>query len=285
MIYNRHSYLKKIEKSMSNGRKIFGFLKFIEDLKKFSTYLYESSFNTLGILKAFNCLASCFYHFLDSLVWASNVGIINPIFTGEIRWKTSKNFFSLIKTLIKFTTNLMDFKTCYYLSKMNENELHDDYDCLNKTIKSRSKLRMKMLGLVRSILKIITQLYSLKFYPISSNLHPIVVALCGIIHCLLSLLKNYLKIYDNHVKLLQNTTKLSTKSEVILRKGITPIKNRPMIRRNSDSFELSILERQPNKRILNDLKYFDNYYIDFNKDIPLEPDKIIKADSNGEFEY
>jgi hypothetical protein len=270
---------------MSNGRKIFGFLKFIEDLKKFYSYLYESSFNTLGILKAFNCLASCFYHFLDSLVWASNVGIINQMFTGEIRWKTSKNFFSLIKTLIKFTTNLLDFKTCYYLSNLNENVKQDDYENLNKTIKSRSKLRMKFLGLVRSVLKIITQLYSLKFQPISSNLHPIVVALCGIIHCVLSLLKNYLKTYDNHIKLLQNTTKPNMKSEIIIRKGLTPSKSKAFMRRNSDSFELSLLERQPNKRILNDPEYFDDYYLDFNKDYALDPDKIIKANGANNFQY
>lgn len=99
-----------------------------------------------------------FLHFLDSLVWASIVGIINQMFTGEIRWKTSKNYFSLIKTLIKLT-NMVDFKNCYFQSKMFQYSMQEDDNNLDKTIKNRYKLRMKILGIVRSVLKITTQLY------------------------------------------------------------------------------------------------------------------------------
>ena len=82
--------IKRIEKSMSNGRKIFSFLKFIEDLKKFINIIYDSSFDFQTVLKAFISLSGCFYHFLDNLVWASKMGMINKVFTGEINWKTSK---------------------------------------------------------------------------------------------------------------------------------------------------------------------------------------------------
>jgi hypothetical protein len=72
---------------------------------------------------------------------------------------------------------------------------------------------------------------------------------------------------------------------VIIRKGITPLKSKACLRRNSNSFELSLLERQPNKRILNDPEYFDDYYLDFNKDYPLSSDKIIKAKGAIDFQY
>ena len=139
MVYNRHLNIKKIEKSMANGRKIFRFLKFVEDLKKFISIISESSFDIKTVLKAFTCLSGCFYHFLDNLVWASNVGIINRVFTGEINWKTSKNFFSQIRTLIKLLTAMMEFKNCYFASSVNnENEIKNENfeKIINETIKN-----------------------------------------------------------------------------------------------------------------------------------------------------
>jgi hypothetical protein len=272
---------------MSNSRKIFGFLKFIEDLKKFYTYLYESSFNTLTALKAFTCLSASFYHFLDNLVWASNVGIINRIITGEIKWKTPKNIFSLIRTVIKLATDLIDFRDCYYDSWINnENEvINENYTkILEQTIKNRSKLRMKSLTIIRSLLKIVTLLYSMKFSPIIKYFHPIIVALCGIIYSCISIVKSYLSTSDNQKKILQH---IKTSNDNLQETGGGGASSRKIIknfvRRNSQSFELAIIERKPNHRVLYDEHYFENYYLDFNKDFPIVPELVLKA-NGGDFQ-
>jgi hypothetical protein len=270
---------------MSNSRKIFGFLKFIEDLKKFYSYLYDSSFNTLTILKAFTCLSASFYHFLDNLVWASNVGMINRIITGELRWKTPKNLFSLIRTGIKLATDLIDFKCCYYSSWINnENEvINEDYTkILEETIKNRSKLRMKSLTIIRSLLKMITLLYSLKFTPVIKYIPPIIIALCGVIYSCISVLKSYLSTSDNQKKMLINIKKSNEHiDELQFRRSETPRGGSLIIqtgrRKTQRSFELTLIDRKPNHRILTDEHYFENYYLDFNKDFPIVPELVLKA--------
>jgi len=210
MIYNRHLNLKRIEKSMSNGRKIFRFLKFVEDFKKFINLIYESSFDSKTVLKAFIALSGAFYHFLDNLVWASNVGMINRVFTGEINWKTSKNFFSIIRTLIKLYSSFMEFKICYYSSWIkNDNEIvNENYDkIINETIKNRSKLRMLTVDILQYLLKLTTLIYSSKIQPFYALLHPIIVSFCGILFCAISIFKLYLKMNDMQKQLLNDFKK------------------------------------------------------------------------------
>ena len=285
MIYERHSNLKRIEKSMSNGRKIFGFLKFVEDLKKFYSYLFDSSFDIITILKAFTTLSSCFYHFLDNLVWASNVGMIDRIITGNLNWKTSKNFFSLLKTLIKVVTNILNFKECMKNTwDTFEKEIKNlnDEKILNDTLKNRSKLRMITLNIIQSIIKLITLFYSLKFEPFYSVLHPIIVSLCGVIYCVISIFKLYYKNKNMQHKMLRNLRK-STEN-LSNHYGSTISQNNFTLNRfkRLQSFECSLLERQPNQRIIYDKNYFANYYLDFNKDFPTITDYVIKA-NGGDF--
>jgi len=45
------------------------------------------------------------------------------------------------------------------------------------------------------------------------------------------------------------------------------------------SFEYALIDRIPNKNIFDD-NYFDNYYIDFNKDFPIFPELVLKANNN-----
>lgn len=292
LIYNRHSNFKRIEKSMSNGRKIFRFLKFIEDLKKFWSYLYDSSFDMFTILKAFTCLSACFYHFLDNLVWVSNVGMIDRIITGDINWKSSKNLFSIIRTLIKLVTYFINFKGYYYNSWINNDQIVDDnYEkIVNETIKNRSKLRMLSLDILQSLLKLCTSLYSLKFQPISNLFHPIIVSFCGIGYCIISLLKIYLKTQDKQKKMLRSFYKSSndvlTKSkDNILLGDVTSCINLTYntgIKSKQSHFELSCLEHVPNHKLMNDDSYFENYYIDFNKDYPMVSELVLKA-NGGDF--
>ena len=218
MIYNRHLNIRRIEKSMSNGRKIFRFLKFVEDIKKFLQITYESSYNFENILKAFISLTGCFYHFLDNLVWASNVGMINRVFTGDINWKSSKNFFSVMRTSIKLFTALMDFKTTYYDSFVKkDNQIQNDKleKLVNVTIKNRSKLRMLTVDIMQYVLKLLSLMYSMKIEPFYNWLHPIIVSLCGIIFCTLSIFKIYVKINKNQ-KQSYNNYKIMTMSTMNL---------------------------------------------------------------------
>jgi hypothetical protein len=281
---------------MSNGRKIFRFLKFVEDFKKFYSLLYESSFNSFTILKVFTTLSACFYHFLDNLVWASNVGMINRIITGEIGWKTSKNFFSLIRQLIKLITNLIDFKTYYYSSWINNNNeiKNEDYEkILNETIKNRSKLRMKTLDIIHSLLKLCTLFYSMKLEPVYSFLHPIIVSFCGILYCLISLFKIYFKTEDDQRKMLKDYKKSnenlfkSTSNLNGLYSGYNNNSTSSNLQRlggRRKSFECSLLEHTPNQKILFDERYFYNYYIDFNKDFPTASELVLRA-NGGDYKY
>jgi hypothetical protein len=276
---------------MSNGRKIFRFLKFVEDIKKFYSYLYDSSFDFLTILKAFTTLSACFYHFLDNLVWASNVGMINRIITGEIGWKTSKNFFSIVRTLIKLITDFVDLKTYYYGSWMNnDNEIkNENYEKLiAETIKNRSKLRMLTLDIIHACLKLVTLIYSMKFEPVFSFLHPIIVAFSGILYCVISLFKIYFKTTTLQKKMLKSFRK---SNEVIAKTRSGEANNGLYLHTNFSSswnlhhtakdrrksFEASLIEHIPNQKLLYDEYYFDNYYIDFNKDYPIVPELILKA--------
>lgn len=285
MIYDRHTNLKRIEKSMSNGRKIFRFLKFVEDLKKFYSYLLDSSFDAITILKVFTTLSACFYHFLDNLVWASNVGMINRIISGDLGWKTSKNFFSLTKTLIKLVTSLINFKHCYYNSWMNEeNEIkNENYEkILNKTFKNRSKLRKISIDIIHALLKLVTLFYSLKFGPVYSILHPIIVSLCGILYCVISLFKIYYKTSTENKKLLKNikgsleNTNANTNNNLIQYKSTNNLIGLSQNYHHRSSFELSLMDRAPNCRLFHE-NYFENYYIDFNKDFPIVPEMVLKA--------
>jgi hypothetical protein len=267
---------------MSNGRKIFGFLKFVEDFKKFYSYLFNSSFDIITILKAFTTLSSCFYHFLDNLVWASNVGMIDRIITGNLNWKTSKNFFSLLKTLIKIVTNFLNFKECMKNTWGDIDHDKKDERFLNETLKNRSKLRMITLNIIQSLIKIVTLFYSLKYDPFYSFLHPIIVSLCGVVYCVISIFKLYYKNKEIQHKMLKNIRK---SSENLFNTNAASISQNNLVLNHFarlKSFECSLLERQPNQRLLYDENYFDSYYIDFNKDFPILKEKVLKA-NGGDF--
>lgn len=290
---------------MSNGRKIFRFLKFVEDLKKFMAHIFDSTLDIFAILKAFNYLSSCFYHFLDNLVWASNVGMIDRVITGDINWKTSKNIFSIIRTLIKITSSIIDFTHTYQSSSLEniDNIEDEEYEKLvNATIKSRSKLRVVSIDITQSLLKLTTSLYSLKFQPITSLFHPIIVSFCGIAYCAISLFKIYLKISMKQRKLVKNYRSTSSEGlnlksgeNLIYNNKILNNKENPCVSYNMNFnqtfpttrglrsyFEISCLEHIPNHRVLSDESYFDNYYIDFNKDYPMVPELVLKA-NGGDF--
>jgi hypothetical protein len=239
---------------MSGGRKIFRFLKFMEDLKLLYAYLYKRP-HSINVLKALICLTGFFYHLMDNLVWAVNIGVLNEYLIGEIRWKVSKNFFSLIRTVIKLFLDCLKLKRYIYDDICNEQEIQSEfnqqlfnfkkvcqYNIIKQTLENRAKLRLKALDIVHSTMRICMRTFSLKIEPFYSYSHPIIISICGVVQASISMFKQLTKESDYK----------SISIEGFSKKG--------------SSLEKLLIEER-NEREIFEENYFDNYYVDFNKDV------------------
>ena len=216
-----------MEKSISNGRKIFRFLKFLEDYKKLKSYIFKSkNFDKNAVFKIVISLFAMFYHFLENIVLLNNLGILQENITEGFNWKTGKNFFSLLESLLKyinivfelinlskqqnFSTN--SFKNVHLKNMDNINyhnnslykEYSQDFDneldnkITNMSFKNnynmennKKKFKKLYLSLIESFTKIIMRLSSLKVKPVYSYLHPVLSCLISIANCLCSLKLKY----------------------------------------------------------------------------------------------
>jgi hypothetical protein len=248
---------------MSAGRKILRFLNWFEDIKGIYYYIVFKQTSIRNLSKALMAISSFFYHIFDNLVWASNVGLINEYLLGEIKFKNIKNLFSLFRNLIKIIMDFYKFNSLYLINSKNEEEVLEVFDnkvenfkteihnrLVAQTLENRSKLRLKLLDLVHSFLRINMLLYSLRIEPFYSNLHPIYVGLCGMIHSIISLYKS-----------ITDTKKPYTKEPV---------------ERKRSTLELIMEDKIVSKGKIFENGYFENYYLDFNKDYTIGPNKVLK---------
>lgn len=71
---------KKVVKNISSGRKVFKFLRFVDEVKNISDLLFEGKADKHGImvkgLALFARICGFFYYLLDNVVWFSNMGMI-----------------------------------------------------------------------------------------------------------------------------------------------------------------------------------------------------------------
>ena len=243
---------------MSSGRKIFRFLKFMEDLKKLYSYIYKTP-DAVQVLKAMLCLSSFFYHIMDNLVWAANTGIIDEFLLGEIKWKLSKNFFSYIRNWIKITMDCIKLRKYISYDRYNEEEIlnkfnkemskfkvQSDYNIIAHALKNRAKIRMKSINIMHSALRIYMLSYNLKIDPLYRLTHPIFIGFLGVIHASISIYKNLSK------SDFTNTYSIYGFSE-----------------RNVSSLEKLLIDEKSDYYYILEEDYFDNYYIDFNKDFQI----------------
>jgi hypothetical protein len=276
--FKKYENLKNVEKSMSQGRKIFRFLKWIEEIKLIYYYIVFKDTSIRNLFKALMNLSSMFYHIFDNLVWGSNVGIWSEYLAAEIKLKNTKNSFSLIRNLIKIVLDFYKFKSLYFINRKNEEEVFEAFEkrveqfkpevhnkMLIQHMEVRARLRIKVIEVVHSFLRICMLVYSLKIDPFYSNLHPIFAGFCGMLHSFLSL---YKALYDPVDTGKQIGSKV--KSENDIKKH-----NKTKSRRSLEMIISEIDEYQTYERLL-DEEYFKDYYLDFNKDYPENPKNLLK---------
>jgi len=266
LLYSKFDASKRVDKSMSSGRKIFRFLKFLEDLKKLFGFFYKTP-NAVQILKALICLSGFFYHMMDNLAWAANTGIIDEFFVGEIKWKMSKNFFSLIRNLIKLITSGMKVSKYISYDRYNEEEvmsefnkevsnfkLQSHYNIIKQTLENRAKIRLKSLDMIHSFLRICMLAFNLKIEPFYSLSHPLSIALCGVLHASISIYKQL--------------SKFSPHNSYSVYGGFS-------LKKSSSLVEKLLIDNRNEEEILEE-GYFDHYYIDFNKDYSTKSEEIMR---------
>lgn len=279
----KYDALKNVEKSMSSGRKIFRFLRWLEDIKSIYYYIVYKDTSIRNLFKALMNLSSMFYHLFDNLVWSSNVGVISEYLVGDIKLKNTKNVFSLLRNLIKIAVDVHKFNWLYIVNRKNEEEVFEAFEkrvenfqthlhkkLIDQAIEVRSKLRRKALDIVHSFLRICMLVYSLKLEPFYSNLHPIFTGFCGMLHSIISLYKT---LYDKENSFHKFESRVNLKS-----KGNITNKRKKSLEAIID--ELEELPESDGQKILRD-DYFDNYYVDFNKDFPTNPKDVISRKTSA----
>ena len=95
---------KKLESSLSNGRKIFRLFLFLNEISELHDLIKSSSKEKpLRILKVVSACCSFVYYLTDNLVWLANLGFTSSFvpFSTQLKWKQIKNCFSLIKTILE----------------------------------------------------------------------------------------------------------------------------------------------------------------------------------------
>lgn len=97
---------KKLENNISNGRKIFRLLLWLNEISEIELLINNKKMNKLlRILKIFSGLCSFFYYVADNSVWLAGLGFVSPkIF--NYKWKQIKNTFSLWKTILELIISL-----------------------------------------------------------------------------------------------------------------------------------------------------------------------------------
>jgi len=100
--------MKNLESQISNGRKIFRLLLFLNEIKEFDDLAKDSKLQLpLKLLKLVSTFCSFNYYLMDNLVWFAKMDFIpnqDPLL--KFKWKNLKNAFSLGKTVLELVISL-----------------------------------------------------------------------------------------------------------------------------------------------------------------------------------
>jgi len=184
---------KTFESSISNGRKIFRLLLFLNEVKEIEDLLKNTKmWLPLRVMKIISASCSFIYYLTDNIVWFSNMNFMSKTIPGfGYRWKQIKNMFSLTKTVLEIIISAVTVK----VKKHEENRLRrklekydslivspadaECYDLTTKLILIRREARFHMVEVLIYMLRLIMLVSSLKLVG-HDFLHPIFVSSCGL---------------------------------------------------------------------------------------------------------
>lgn len=192
---------KSIESSMSNGRKMIRFLRFLDEVGAVERLLEATKTWTLvPALKLCSHAASFLYYVLDNFVLASSIGIISKFIASiNIRWKNTKDMSSFVRCVLEVIIVLLTLREIRQNIRVAEMQLKSghqttltlqskNFEILTKLLAHRRKLRFMYLDLVQNILRLVMLVKALGL-PGSKQLSPILIASVGVTTSALAVFK------------------------------------------------------------------------------------------------
>ncbi|CDW74045.1 transmembrane protein [Stylonychia lemnae] len=187
---------KSIEDNISNGRKIFRFLLFLNEFNELHLILKNKKTGILlKVLKIMSSICSFYYYLFDNIVWFTQIGILNKFILSNFKWKKFKDLFSLWKTILEIIISIYVVTIKQKKEKEILNMLIDLYcnkkimpntQCcalLRKLIVIRRKIRFHQMEVFIYSMRMIMLISSLKLIG-HRYLDPIFVSICGLLQAI-----------------------------------------------------------------------------------------------------
>lgn len=96
----------KLRNSMKNSRKIFKFLKFVEQISSIIKNIESKKPVHVKIVTILELIMACISNFFDNIIWMINIGVLEYWFANHYKkFKANKYLFSLIKVIFKMLNN------------------------------------------------------------------------------------------------------------------------------------------------------------------------------------
>lgn len=166
----------KIVNSMSNGRKIFRFLKFIEGLGALQNVFSKRKPMILKVLWSTYHLLRVIYYSLDNVIWAASIGVLTELVSPAslLRLRDWRNMVLLIRTITKIAVCSIAMYNYEKTTKEYQKQLlglpnhlmvENDRSCeiIRGYLKKRRKIRFAKLRIFHSCLHILILIKNLRF--------------------------------------------------------------------------------------------------------------------------
>lgn len=192
---------KSIESSMSNGRKMIRFLRFLDEVGAVERLIENTkAWSVVPVLKMMSHAASFLYYVLDNFVLASSIGIISKfIATINIKWKNTKDMTSFARCVLEVVIVGLTLRETRQSIRVAEIQLRSghqttlniqskNFEILAKLLANRRRLRFMYLDLLQNCLRLLMLVKALGL-PGSKHLSSIFLAGVGVTTSALAVFK------------------------------------------------------------------------------------------------
>ena len=202
-----HLVAFRIYKSLSQARKIFRFLKFIDVVEDIiilgNRVLDEEQMRVKLSLMLFSKVSSFFYFLFDNFVWLVQSDILRDYISRQAKKQTIyiKNVFSLFRVCFSMFLSFQELdeasRACQIAARKikqspqsNLRQHSEQHSLLKKLMKERLNIRNRLISIMQGSIRLIILYKKLSFLH-SNELNTIFCAFCGFISNIVSVIKYF----------------------------------------------------------------------------------------------